>query len=233
MRTLIVAAALAGLASSNGIAAVDLSLNFSSLPSAQGWTYSSSGAPETAVFSLGPGAVLRQDTLGIGSGRGANYQIHNLLASDVNITLSFSARLVAEEGVPTDYGALSVGLGLGSFAYGIALRPGEIRDIENNLLSAAFDTSVFHTYLLSIQPGVGYSVSVDGDSIGFVLPANQSIANYIYFGDGSNLNALGEYSALTVSQVPEPESLLLIVCGLAAITARLISRTRRPACADA
>jgi len=200
--------------------AVNLTLNFSVLPSSQGWMFSSSGVAESSVFSIIPGNILHQDTIGVGPGHGANYQLWNQLIPDQPITLTFTARITDEEGVAIDYGAISAGIGLNNFAYGIALRPGEIRDLANNLLSSSFDTSVFHAYSLAITPSVGYSVSVDGVLIGSSAPITQFVSNYIYFGDGSNLNARGDFAALSVSQVSEPESLFLVALGLVAVAIR-------------
>src|SRR5262249_26008464 len=56
-----------------------LTLNFNSLPSAQGWTYESGYPPnspsETAVFAV-DGTKLTQNTMGKGSSY-ADYAIHN------------------------------------------------------------------------------------------------------------------------------------------------------------
>lgn len=222
MKTLVAASlALTVVTVSNDVAALALTLDFSSLPSAQGWTFSTNGASESDVFSVSSG-VLSQDTLGLGPSAGANYQIYGLLTTDADISLTFTARLLSEEGSPTDYGAVSAGIGFDGFSYAIALRPGEVRDLQNNLLSTAFDTSLFHEYELRIQPSVGYTVYVDNVLIASVAPSTESpLANYIYFGDGSALNALGEYSAFAVSQVPLPAPVALITCALAAIAARM------------
>ena len=199
--------------------AYQVAVDFSVLPSAQGWLYTSSGIDETSVFSIIGGNTLRQDTIGIGPGHGANYQLMNQLVAGQQITLSFTAKLISEEGDPTDYGALSAGVGLDNFAYAIALRPGEIRDLDNNLISKSVDTSVFHTYVLSINPGFGYTVSVDGTLIAARDASVQFPLNYIYFGDGSNLNARGEFTALTVSQVPVPPAFFMFALGLGSLGA--------------
>ena len=219
IRPLTSAMALAAIIVASPAAAYRLDVSFSALPSTQGWQYSTSGAPESSVFSIVAGNTLVQNTIGIGAG-GANYQLSNQLMAGQSISLSFTARILSEEGPPLDYGAISAGIGLGQEVFAIALRPGEIRDFENRLLSASVDTSIFHNYTLLITPSVDYKVLVDGVQIAVVAPSTGAQANYIYFGDGSRLNALGEYTVFSVSQVPEPKSGLLAGLGLLAVALR-------------
>ena len=71
-----------------------LSLQFDSLPSAQGWTYLSGYAPnspsEMAVYSV-DGTKLTQNTMGIGSNFG-NYAINNAIDPTKPFTINVRAR---------------------------------------------------------------------------------------------------------------------------------------------
>jgi hypothetical protein len=77
-----------------------VTLDFGSLPSAQGWTYASS-PPENNIFSLS-GGVLTQNSLGIG-GESAYYSLGGVFDSSPLFSLSFRARLLEGElGAPED-----------------------------------------------------------------------------------------------------------------------------------
>ncbi|BCU11250.1 hypothetical protein MAN88_18140 [Microcystis aeruginosa] len=74
--------------------ASNVTLNFNTLPSSQGWTYLVDGntATETDVFSISNG-VLTQNTLG--SGDGVNgYTLANVVDTTQPFTLSWRSRVL-------------------------------------------------------------------------------------------------------------------------------------------
>jgi hypothetical protein len=144
-----------------------VSLSFSSLPSAQGWSFVSDGVPEASVFSIVGGNTLAQNTTGIG-GQAAYYTLGGVVAPNVPFSLSFTARLLVEETSPGlgPFGAFTVFVQTGVETYGIGLGPDRIAGITQLVLSTSIDTSVFHDYRLEVTPGVRYEVFVDNVFIG-------------------------------------------------------------------
>src|SRR5689334_2347284 len=75
-----------------------LTLNFNSLPSAQGWTYESgygATSPPEKVYSV-DGTKLTQNTMGIGSNFG-NYVIYNGVDPTKPFTIDVRARVTESE----------------------------------------------------------------------------------------------------------------------------------------
>jgi hypothetical protein len=76
------------------------SLQFNSLPSAQGWTYFQGGpAPETSIFSV-TGTSLIQNTIGTGFSGGVNpnYAMFGVVDGSEPFQLTVRARILAYEG---------------------------------------------------------------------------------------------------------------------------------------
>src|ERR1041384_26009 len=70
-------------------------LKFDALPSAQGWTYTTSGAPESVIFSV-DGTTLHQDSLGTGSAFQA-YILFGAVDPTKPFTVDVRARVLQSE----------------------------------------------------------------------------------------------------------------------------------------
>jgi len=175
-----------------------ITLNAKSLPSKQGWTYSTSDSsvPEASIFSVSKG-VLHQNTLVKGS-FSARYN-----RSDVNVSKPFSmtirARILAQDNGSDasgfDFGFLS-GTWTSIISFGAS---GIIEDGFHNVLTTGIDTSVFHDYRLDGVPGSSYKFYIDGVLITTGSGNLYPYGPMIEFGDstptGSNSQAeIASYS---------------------------------------
>jgi hypothetical protein len=70
------------------LAFADVTLKFDSLPSAQGWTYTTSGRTESSIFSAN-GTALLQNSLGTGGGGGVSAFQYYVLNNAVDPTKPF------------------------------------------------------------------------------------------------------------------------------------------------
>ena len=226
-----------------------ISLGFTSLPSAQGWSFGGGGIscplPESTLYSVSGGA-LHQNTLGCGGGFGSNtsgagYQLNGVIASSQPFTIAVRTRVTAEN---TFYGGSvsHTGLGFGAEVNGkeyfIALGGGTIFGVDGStngfagrVLSNSIDTTQYHSYLLSVGLGGAYTLSVDNTAIasgGGV--ATSPTVNDLFFGDASSrANAQGDYASYVFRQgsvvTPEPCTLALLGTGMLG----LVWRRRRKA----
>lgn len=205
--------------------AATITLSFDSLPSAQGWSFSSNGASEASVFSIVGGNTLAQNTLGLGGG-GAGYELLGVIDPDVSFSVSFTARILTEETSPGlgPFGAFTVYAQTGSEVFGIGLGPNRIAAITQVVLSTAIDTSVFHDYRMVVTPGVGFDLFVDNVFVGAGSPRMETGPNGLFIGDSTaGQNAQGEYTAFVFQQpapIPLPAALWLMGLGLASLCAR-------------
>lgn len=203
-------------------AALTFDLNFSSLPSAQGWSFgTATGLPESAFASVN-GTSLIFSTVGTGYYGGAIYYLSDVIDVTKSFSLELTARVLAEEYDTT--GALSFlatapgvysgfFLGMGNFHVSDKISPPP----------TAIDNTVFHDYRLNVQLDGSYELSIDGSlaQSGAIYVA--ALPNLIYFGDGSSgVNGKVEISRLTFQQpiveaIPEPASPFLFLSGLATL----------------
>jgi len=213
--------ALCLLNSMPAVHAAQISLDFTSLPSAQGWGYESTGqvANESSVFSIANGALM-QNTMGIGLGLPGSsvYRLYNQIDPTLPFTLSVRARVVEDES--TDFSrpfGFSIAAFTGTEEVGIGLSSKSIQTVDGIMRGAdpiAFDTTQFHTYQLLVRPGLGYELYVDsnlftsGSAFPLVYP------NSLLLGDGTGAaNARAEITSLSFSQIPEPSATALFVAG--------------------
>ncbi|MAG92205.1 MAG: hypothetical protein CMJ48_00420 [Planctomycetaceae bacterium] len=201
--------------------AATITLDFATLPSAQGWIFSGEdigGGPllDSDVYSV-DGTTLTQDMVG-GDGDDAQYRLLGALDAGMSTTLRLRARV-------TDYepgSGASFGLGFQVTVYdGAWVWQLIFTDEQVGLTNSArfdVDTSVFHDYRLEMRPDGTADLLIDdvlresstGNAIGF---------NAVVFGDSasSGENADAEITEFSLTQsravVPEPATLTLWVLG--------------------
>jgi len=136
-----------------------VALDFTRLPSAQGWTYASDGAAESSIFSVS-GGVLSQDTTP-GPFTFEAYDMQNVVAFEP-FTIFVRARVLAESGnfANNSFGFCVIA-DTGGEAFGFGIGTGRIEDIPGNVLSTTIDNTTFHEYRMEVTPGVGYEFFVD------------------------------------------------------------------------
>ena len=176
-------------------------LNFDTLPSAQGWTFSPypSTVSEAPFFSVSDG-VLHQNTLGQGSLQ-AVYSLYNYADFSQPYTSTLRARVLAEDRGQNGYG-FSVSFQNGTGYTGFGIGTSEIYDISHTTISNSIDTSVYHDYRFDGNPNGTYRFYIDGvfthAGNGISIPQ----LNQIYFGDATptGSNARADIAAFTFSQ---------------------------------
>ena len=183
-----------------------VALNFRSLPSEQGWTFSTSaGTPEHDVFSV-DGTTLRQNSLGIVDD--PKY-VWNGAVERAPFDLRFRARLTEFDGPFPDAFAFSVLLGTGDFFVYVGLGPGFVTIEENvkTVQTVFIDTSQSHDYLLLGDPEAGgYSFFVDGTEVlSRTIGHNALGTSFLTIGDrvlgggpGSSISPIGARAELSV-----------------------------------
>lgn len=162
-----------------------LALEFSSLPSSQGWAYTTNGsAQESAVFST-DGSYLRQDSTAIGQVY-AHYTSNDRVDPTRPFVVHVRARILqsaADTGWPSGFG---FGVNGGGSSFQVWIGNSQIWDSTLQPLDVPLD-SEFHTFRLegSLAPNAHYSLLVDGTLVGEGSPVGDS-GNYLWLGDGSS-----------------------------------------------
>jgi hypothetical protein len=199
--TLICSLAVALLAPESAQASSSFSLQFNSLPSAQGWTYFQGGSiPETSVFSA-TGTSLIQDTIGTGFTDSPNYAMFGVVDGSEPFQLTVRARILAYEGTQPFGFFFDVRTAAPNQEYAIGFTPASVIDPLGN--GVAVDTTVFHTYVLSATPGGPYTLDIDGHfAFSGPFSATGGALNAVQFGDGNatGANAQAEVTQLEFSQ---------------------------------
>ncbi len=206
LSTSLVVATLA-MASRAPAAALDVSLSFGSLPSAQGWTYVATGAhagvAEATVFSVG-GGLLSQNTIGqyLGTnGAGLYYHRPNGITTTEAKQIRVTARCLQAAGssvFPNGEGGFCFLFAHGSTQYGFMLTPTRIGYLQSSwaLLPATYDNTQFHDTIFDWSPGGAWRIYRDGVQIATGSGGGALAANRILFGDGTGgANARGDISA--------------------------------------
>jgi hypothetical protein len=211
-----------------GVAAPTVTLDFGSLPSAQGWDYwaFNNTYPESSAYSVS-GGILHQDTIGAGfEGTGNNIYVFPIsVAPDLPFALRLRARVTAVEvpypGQEHPFGfsfavegdSAGVGVGVGTF-------------IQNPAGQAVhgIDTTQYHDYLLQGTLTGGYSLFVDGNLAMTGAPYSLDYttgSNELSLGDGTGAeNARADVSYFSFTQpTPEPSTLTLLGAGAVGLSA--------------
>lgn len=191
-----------------------LALNFSSLPSAQGWTYVTSGAHagavESGIFSVG-GGLLDQNSIGKGygvSGGGILYQVSGIVTTTEVKQLRFTARCLQVEG--SGIGAAgqqgcAFGFTVANVQYDISITPTQVYTLGPGgtvLVPGAYDnSSAFHDYILDYQPGPVVRIYRDNVLLYTSATGSAVAGNRVFFGDGTGgANAHVEIKTLSFLQ---------------------------------
>lgn len=208
-RALSAAALLGGLCLVFPCPASAMAFGFASLPSAQGWTYSSGqGLVEEEVFAA-DGSQLTIDTTGSGLAA-AGYGMANVLPLP-SFTLFLTARVLVDEGGGRNFGfstfsSESVQVRLGTNALVVVGQgPGSLIPL---------DGTTFHDYRLEVTVGVGFELFVDGVPVASGR-GNPGSGNSVFFGDGNAIDPFNTLAEITRFEiVPQPPVTLVVVSGL-------------------
>lgn len=192
-------------ASSQPAGTSSFSLQFNSLPSAQGWTYfQGDGIPETSAFSV-TGTSLIQHTVGTGIGPGftpsPNYAMFGVVDGTQPFQLTVRARILSYEGTGPFGFFFAVRTASPKQDYAIGFSPSGVADGNGN--GVAIDTTTFHTYVLSATPGGPYTLDIDGHfALGGTFDTSGGALNAVQFGDGNSqfANANAEVTQLDFTQ---------------------------------
>jgi hypothetical protein len=196
----------ATLASSPALgAAMNVQLTFASLPSAQGFTYVTSGAHagvlESNIFSVA-GGVLTQNSMGQSNGISGGsilYEINGGITTTETKLLRVRARCLGIEGsanAPFGQQGFAFGFTTGSVQYDFGLTTSRIFILQPSgtvLLAGTYDNKQFHDYEFEFTPPSTTRLYRDGTLISTSTGGFAVAANRIFFGDGTGgANAQGE-----------------------------------------
>ncbi|HEY5871338.1 MAG TPA: Ig domain-containing protein, partial [Candidatus Tectomicrobia bacterium] len=176
-----------------------ITLQFDTLPSAQGWRYIAVGnsVSEPGVFSVNGGTLL-QNAMGVGfAGQGSNiYTLPDMPASRLPYSIAVRARVLAEEG---DVQRNSFGFVFGANAmtefFNIGIGLTRLTDTFGVVIPTAIDHTQWHDYRLDIVPTVGYTFFIDGLFVASGLPRPLTpaiIADIVRHGFSGNELDLGD-----------------------------------------
>jgi hypothetical protein len=162
------------------------SLDFHTLPSAQGWTYDSGNRPESSIFSV-DGTKLTMNSMGTGLNPVQAYHLYDLLGvvdPSSPFTISIRARVDQTEGYDANFGFAAftgtkgalVGIGRHEIvATGVGT--------GGTVLSTSIDGTQFHDYRMQVDPVRGFDFFVDNAFIGSEPLASYNVSNRLDFGD--------------------------------------------------
>lgn len=214
---------------SSSASATTVMLGFTTLPSAQGWTYGATNAvPETSVFSVA-GGTLHMDTVNTGvpfQSQGGNiYSLPVAVDPMRPFTLEIRARVTAQtqaQGSGSNFFGFSFAVRTGTESYAFGLGPANIAAPDGTVLS--FDNTAFHTYRVEAVPSlVGPDFQLFVDNILVLTDEARALVDStrLLLGDGTGgTNAVADITAFRFFQadvIPEPGSLLLLGIALAVL----------------
>ena len=201
-----------------------------SLPSAQGWTYTVTAPDpgETNIFSVSS-STLFQNSMGIGN-KVAFYKYFPTIDPLLPYYIDLRARVTNNEIFnPTYPFGFCFGAQIGNVRYVFGITPTAIH-YHNGTSSptiVTLDNTVFHDYQLNMFPGGSWQLFVDGNLAGSAASAWQNpLSAEVFFGDGTSLsNARAELTRYQFGVVPEPSSVLLL--GASLLSLGIAGRLRR------
>lgn len=186
-------ACLAGVLAVHPARATDLSFTFATLPSAQGWTFTSGGSPlatEAIAFSVS-GGTLTLNTMSYGftgAGTSAYFARSGAVNNFEPVVIRMRGRIVQYEGDFANTfvgGGFTFGFSQGATQWGMGITPTQIRNVGGTILTTAFDNTQFHDYRLEWNPPATLRYYVDGTLISTNNAGLGTGLNRIYVGDGT------------------------------------------------
>lgn len=198
-----------------------LSLGFSSLPSAQGFTYTASGSHagvlESSVFAVG-GGVLSQNTIGQANGTaggGLYYQATGGVTTTETKQLRVRARCTQTVGTsanPNGLGGFAFGFANGATQYDFGITPTRVYVLSGSAqvaLAGSYDNTQFHDYVFEYASASLQRLYRDGVLLFSGASGGALAVNRVFFGDTTGgANAAGEVAGfefvqdLTTDAVP-------------------------------
>jgi hypothetical protein len=181
-------------------ATTTITLDLDSLPSAQGWTYESSGPLEANVYAVN-GTKLLQNTMGTGATY-ADYAIPGIVNPNPPFTITVRARVLTSEVTRVASAtAFTVWAYTGTEAFGIGLNTTTIHAPFQSGMLHAIDATRFHDYRIEAIPGVSVSIFVDNVLLISQAPPLNAAPNVLALGDsGSDENGRAEITSYTFIQ---------------------------------
>lgn len=175
-----------------------ITLDLSSLPSAQGWTYISDGAPEMSIFSVSNG-VLTQNTIA-GPFSVEGYRRFDEIDPSLPFTISVRARVLGDSGIPPNPYGFNFLAWTGTEEFSIGLST-DLIGIGNTGALLPFDNTQFHDYRLEVVPEAGFEFFVDSVLVATGAGLALAVPNGLYLGDGTRgRGAYAEVMSYTFSQ---------------------------------
>jgi hypothetical protein len=204
------------------VAGATVNLGFTSLPSAQGWTYRTSGPLESDTFAV-DGTKLIENTLGTGDAR-MGYEIAGIVDPQQSFTIDLRARVLETEVIDDFFqaSALLVYASTGTEVYAIGLSSNSIQAPFFSGQLFDIDATQFHDYRLEATPGVGSRIFVDNVLLASTAPQLTGIPNALGLGNATaSEHGHAEIIAFSFLQaIPEPQTWLLMLSGCAILAAR-------------
>jgi hypothetical protein len=181
----------------------------SSLPSAQGWTFTSGGTPlatEAGTWGVGSGVIVL-DTMAFvttGTGTSSFYALSGVVNTSQPLAITTRARIVQYEGDFANAfvgGGFAIGFAQGTTEWQMGITSNQIRSIGGTILSTAYDNTLFHDYRLEWTPPSSIRFYVDGTLISTNSTGLSFGLNRIYFGDVTGAaNSRTEIQSVTFLQ---------------------------------
>jgi hypothetical protein len=199
------------------VQASNITLDFNTLPSNQGWTYyKTNSTPETNVFSVSNG-ILTQNTLGTGVWNLNAYTLVNVFDTTQPFILSWRSRVLQDQFFaqnPPSFFGFAVAVSSASQSFGIGFGTKGIGVNENFVaLPGTFDNTVFHNYRVEGSFNTGNAqFYIDNVLTTHLVPVNVAsihVPYTLFLGDATGYtNALAEISSYSFRSVPEPLTIL-------------------------
>lgn len=188
-------------------------LGFSSLPSAQGFTYTAAGSHagvlEPSVFSVG-GGMLHQNTIGQANGTaggGLFYQRTGGITTTEAKQLRVRARCAQVQGTtanPNGFGGLVFGFATGATQYDFGITPTRLFVLSGGSqvgVGGTYDNTQFHDYVFEYASAGVQRLYRDGVLVFSGASGGAQVVNRIFFGDGTGgANAEGDVAGFEFVQ---------------------------------
>jgi hypothetical protein len=233
----------AGLLTSAHASAADIDLDFSTLPSRQGWTYDSCSwgcyvPPEASTFTV-DGSTLRMDSMGTGLSV-SDYRYFGAVDPTLPFTISATLRVPAYEttgGAAGRATTFDLVADTGTQEFGVNLNSNTMAINVGGSAPTIYipiDATVFHNYMVKAVPNVSDTIFVDGVMVYSGAPMDTGNPDALYIGNASSYeNGIAELTSYRFLQaVPEPTAVVMFSLGIAALCGLGMRRARRQVLPD-